>query len=179
MPTIAVSNIRVKRCQHLTFAPWGKSPGNTHGSRETCSLNLISHRPEGGETHGTPQSLGPRCLRTGGSGCRTVPFRGAPYPWDGGTLPSTVCRFALPGIDLLCLHSGVLKQHEDKKSLLSPLSLILTIRIIKGKKKKASLKLVLKLCFQTQAIHIITVSSEATDCTKGQLKMGKVDWFLL
>ena len=79
-------------------------------------------------------------------------------------LPSTVCRFALPGIDLLCLHSGVLKQHDDKKGLLSPLSLILTIRIIrkKKKKKKTSLKLVLKLCFKTQAIHIITTSFEAT-----------------
>lgn len=82
------------------------------------------------------QSLGPLCLCNGGSGCRAVPFRGAPGPWGGGTLPPTVCRFALPGIDLLCLHSGVLKQHEDKKSLLSPLSLILTIRIIRKKKKK-------------------------------------------
>ena len=101
------------KCMCQEVAALGLCPGrqeswDTHGSRETCSLNPISHRSEGRETHETPQSSGPRCLRTGGSGCHAVLFRGAPCPRGGGMLPSTVCRFALPGIDLLCLHSGVL-----------------------------------------------------------------------
>ena len=171
MPTTAVSNVCVKGWQHLTFAPWGKSPGNTHGSQETCSLNPLSHRSGGWETHEAPRCLGLRCLRTGGSGCRTVLSARALCPLHAPAhhvkirsaqnrpaMSSHRCSEATrwqEGFTFTSVPHPYCKDYQEKK--------------------KASLKLVLKLCFQTQAIHIITISFEPTRL----LKMRKVDWLLL